>query len=285
MTITALKILAMVTMFIDHIASFIPNTPQYFHWIGRISAPVFMYCSIIGYEKTINKTKYMLRLYVLNLIMGMINTILDIQYNFIGTILLIIIIIFIVDKFKNKDDNARRILSLFIAEQILFFIFIIFLTYLMNNLNYNIRLESVHIIKAFFVSMLLLDGGLFFAVFGLIMYFSNKNRKTFSIAYIIVTILCLIIYNTNIARRIFDIIGSVIDNNYLISAGICEILFGVDPHFMKTGLLYGNPQWMMIGALPFILMYNGEKGKGLKYLFYIFYPLHIIVLYFIGRSL
>ncbi len=31
---------------------------------------------------------------------------------------------------------------------------------------------------------------------------------------------------------------------------------------------------MMIGALPFMLRYNNEKGYGMKYFFYIFYPAH-----------
>jgi len=40
-------------------------------------------------------------------------------------------------------------------------------------------------------------------------------------------------------------------------------------------------QWMMIAALPLIMLYNGERGRySLKYLFYAFYPLHIWVLYF-----
>ncbi len=45
-------------------------------------------------------------------------------------------------------------------------------------------------------------------------------------------------------------------------------------------------QWMMIAALPFIILYNGERGRySLKYLFYAFYPLHIWILYFIGAPL
>ncbi|MBK7179996.1 MAG: TraX family protein [Candidatus Promineifilaceae bacterium] len=44
-------------------------------------------------------------------------------------------------------------------------------------------------------------------------------------------------------------------------------------------------QWMMIAALPFIIMYNGERGRySLKYFFYAFYPLHIWILYFIGYA-
>ena len=48
------------------------------------------------------------------------------------------------------------------------------------------------------------------------------------------------------------------------------------------GLFYDNFQWLMIGALPFLALYNGQRGKGMKYLFYVFYPLHIYGLYILS---
>ena len=45
-------------------------------------------------------------------------------------------------------------------------------------------------------------------------------------------------------------------------------------------------QWMMIAALPFMILYNGKRGQySLKYLFYAFYPLHIWILYFVRYSI
>ena len=33
-------------------------------------------------------------------------------------------------------------------------------------------------------------------------------------------------------------------------------------------------------AVPFLLLYNGTRGKyNLKYLFYVFYPVHILIIY------
>lgn len=38
-------------------------------------------------------------------------------------------------------------------------------------------------------------------------------------------------------------------------------------------------------ALVLIEMYNGEKGKGSKYLFYIFYPAHLLALTIISSAM
>lgn len=45
------------------------------------------------------------------------------------------------------------------------------------------------------------------------------------------------------------------------------------------GWTLGWVQWMALLALPLLLCYNGKRGKWkLKYLFYIYYPAHLLVL-------
>jgi hypothetical protein len=72
---------------------------------------------------------------------------------------------------------------------------------------------------------------------------------------------------------------------YFAYAGLCVLFF----LWGLTNLEYFwefEFQWMMIAALPFIILYNGERGRySLKYLFYTFYPLHIWILYFIRYAI
>jgi len=44
-------------------------------------------------------------------------------------------------------------------------------------------------------------------------------------------------------------------------------------------LMFKYIEWMEIFAAPLMLCYNGQRGNGSKYLFYVFYPTHIYLLY------
>ena len=50
-------------------------------------------------------------------------------------------------------------------------------------------------------------------------------------------------------------------------------------------VLWSRASWEICCFLAFVLLlgYNGKKGRGLKWLFYVFYPGHMLLLYFIGR--
>ena len=51
-------------------------------------------------------------------------------------------------------------------------------------------------------------------------------------------------------------------------------------------VISGGIQWFSFGALILLYTYNGERGKrNLKYLFYIYYPLHLGAIYFVWRYL
>ncbi|MBI5954106.1 MAG: hypothetical protein HY865_20810 [Chloroflexi bacterium] len=67
---------------------------------------------------------------------------------------------------------------------------------------------------------------------------------------------------------------------YFAYVGLCFLFFV--KAVLRMDFFDHEYEWMKIAALPFIMLYNGERGPyGLKYLFYAFYPLHIWILYFI----
>ncbi len=48
------------------------------------------------------------------------------------------------------------------------------------------------------------------------------------------------------------------------------------------GIVMGGVQWYSLFAIPLLALYNEKRGKlNLKYLFYIYYPLHLGIIYLI----
>lgn len=49
------------------------------------------------------------------------------------------------------------------------------------------------------------------------------------------------------------------------------------------GLRFGGVMYFNLLAIPLLTLYNGERGKHkMKYLFYIYYPLHLVIIYAIS---
>lgn len=71
----------------------------------------------------------------------------------------------------------------------------------------------------------------------------------------------------------------------LLSLSDVPTLLMVGEFFTDTGLLGFNNQWMMVFALPLFFLYSGERvvnNAFTKYMFYIFYPVHLWIIYTIG---
>ncbi len=248
---TQLKILALILMLVDHIAEFIPFTPIWFHYIGRLSAPVFMFCMIWGVYYTHNRKLYLTRMYMFGVIMALMNIICNNLYknpytyisnNIFVTLLLIGILCSIFDIRKQNRKKGNIYLIMFIIFQIIS-------TLICALLSMFINLKDVIMFfSALIPNILLCEGSFIFVIFGVILYYTKENKIKFSLIY------------------------TLFSSIFLLSA----ILSG-------KGLFNDQCQWMMIGALPLLLFYNNKKGIGLKYLFYIFYPVHIFLLFWIGN--
>jgi len=74
MSSTALKLVALLLMLLDHIALFIPNMPEWLRYLGRGAAPIFMFCLVEGFIHTSDRIKYLKRLYIGSAIMAIMST-------------------------------------------------------------------------------------------------------------------------------------------------------------------------------------------------------------------
>ena len=62
-------------MVLDHIHYFFEFTgkiPIVFSWVGRLAAPLFLFCFVEGFIHTHDRKKYFLRIYLISVVMGAI---------------------------------------------------------------------------------------------------------------------------------------------------------------------------------------------------------------------
>ena len=237
---STLKIMAVISMVIDHIAAvlilmgiyykFIPNaenTAMYsspnlktiytlMRAIGRISFPIFCFLLVEGYVHTSNKKKYALRLFIFALIS-------EIPFNL---------------AFGNKIFiPASRLNNVF------------FTLFLGICVMYSIEFIKSKKINKVGTAIAIIAT---IVVFGVIAKFIKCDFNYHGI-------LCIALFYIFRENRILQILS-----------GIVVFLYEVPASF---GIVY-------LSLLP-IYFYNGKRGLKSKYFFYIFYPAHLLILYFI----
>lgn len=252
MTTTTLKIIALVAMLMDHIGIFIPNTPEYLRWVGRIAAPIFIYFVAIGFLHTSDKKKYLLRLYIASVVMALVNLVLKAvpgtdyteNYNFFAPLFLIGLFLYAIEEKKFTYILLWQLIS---AVPIIFFTEFVVIYEQMDKYFFGAVLGN----------SLFVEGGILFILLGVGFYFFQTKRQL-TLYYILFSALIFVI--TLKRGHMFALHNRIFFN-------------------------FVDFQWLMLLALPLLLLYNGKKGFGFKYFFYYFYPIHIIILHFIGKNL
>ena len=136
--------------------------------------------------------------------------------------------------------------------------------------------------------------------------FSMSVLLIFSIDYVLqkkkfLSILLLCAVLAGVCYVCLFLPGRLPGTDFYIDYGICGVILPVVIYIAKTkkqkllaavGVLIllvlsnGPIQWFALLALPLLAMYNGRRGKiKMKYLFYIYYPLHLAAIYGISLLL
>ena len=229
---TALRLLAILFMVLDHLWATVVPGNLWLTCLGRLAFPIFAFQLCEGYRHTSDYRRYRRRLLVFALLSEIPfnlfyagSVIFPFHQNVLFTLLLGLLAI-------RQADMLRR--------------------------EEGIKKKSLRCLAL----LLILAGGVvLFPDYGLMG---------------VMTVLCFFVFRDH---RLFQLAAMAVLNIFTFKGQTIPIsLFGLACDFPMQGFA--------LLALPLIWLYNGEKGrggKGLRLFWYIFYPLHMLALYFIQR--
>ena len=213
---TALKLIAVTAMILDHVGdNFFPDQ-IWMRIIGRMALPIFAFCIAEGFSHTKDRRRYLCR-------MGLFALLSEIPFDLVtsGKVL----------EFSHQNIMMTffwAILGLMIYEQV-------------RNRRYG-QILGAAVLLLFPVSSLFLGLDYQILAVGLIiLYYLLRNKAPLI---------------NNLAAMAYHVL--------LRNVGI--YWFGV------------------LGFVP-VLLYNGKRGRGLKWFFYLFYPLHLLAIYILKELL
>lgn len=215
-----LKLIALITMTIDHVGMMLLPRLRILRAIGRIAFPIFAYMIAEGCRHTRNRRKYLLSMVSLAAVCQIVYFFaMDSLYmSVLVTFSLSIGLIYLAEYANNGGRFGMA--ELFAAICGLFF-----LCYLAHDVLFPKT-----------------DFGIEYGLWGVLLpvfaYFGEKKQKTLP----------------------------------YFTGGLSLL-----------NLTWGGIQWFSMAAIPFIALYNGKRGRRkMKYLFYIYYPAHLVVIYLLS---
>lgn len=226
MTVFVLKMIAVMTMIIDHIKYAVPFTRNFItQYFGRISFPIFAFLIAEGMVHTKSRKKYACRMFIFALIsqipfmlfrQNLVEDAFMLNIMFTFFIAIIGIMIF---EFFSKLENIPKVLNFIMT-------FLVAGAFLYLGLITPVDYSWYGIATVW------------------VFYILRDKKILRTVDYILLVALYYI-------SRYFP---------YLMNIDLISLAFAILPVFI-------------------ILFYNGKEGKKLKYFFYVFYPLHLLVFY------
>jgi hypothetical protein len=247
---TGVKIAGIVLMTMDHLHQMFiaQGAPGWLSWFGRPVATMFIFLCAEGFFYTRDKKRYMLQFLGGFLFMAAMNRILSaaMPMEHIALINNIFGTLFMAAWYMWMVDRVRGGFKEKNPVKILSAIGGMILP-LVISFAMVLALQSENRIAAmiflFIPNPLSVEGGFALVFMGVAFYLLRKYR--------------------------------------LAQAALVLVISALSWYSSKDSAS-GNFQWLMAFAVIPIFLYNGKRGRGGKYFFYVFYPAHIYLLYCIA---
>ena len=267
---TGLKGIALALMILDHIHYFFGFTgwiPEWFSMLGRLSAPLFLFCVVEGFTHTRNRKKYFLKVYALSAAMSGVLILMSFfgllvrpdgfyPMNGMMTSFAILMIVW-----QGIDWLGERRYFRGLAAIVLPLAWPLLLNLALAPfpaLRLPLTVAGVVLVPTWNFS---LDACLPVLIEGILLYLFRKNRLRQAIAF-----------------TIFDFL-------FFFVLVYVSLMRSQLPDFHWTQMFTTYYEWYGAFAGLIMLCYNGQRGSGHKAFFYAFYPAHIYLLYFLSWGL
>lgn len=246
----ALKIIALITMTLDHVGLLLLHNYQPFRIVGRIAFPLFAYMIAEGCRYTKNKRNYFLRIFGLGLLCQLAyyiterSTYQGILMTFSVSILISYAVLWAQGNRQNKQGNKKDKVNVSSGN---------------GALPEYVILSRQGIMSWCIVVVLI---ALAAVITGQLPILPARWQIQFDYGFFGILLPVLIAAGKNKWQKL------------ILSA------VGISLTALSFSGSFGKIQWASLAAVPIIALYNGRKGKwNMKYLFYIYYPLHMAVIY------
>ena len=265
---TALKTIALVLMVLDHIHYFFEFTglvPAWFSMLARLSAPLFLFCTVEGFAHTHDRKRYFLRIWAIATAMGTVEFFMmyagvlrrgdgfyplnAIMQNFV-----ILCIIWQGIDWLRQRRFVRGALAA--AAPILWPFCIVALLTLFPKIQ-DAPIGSAVLAWVITAPLPLwtsiTDGGWSYLLGGIVLYALYSHRRLRLVVWAAVT--------------------------FCFEFGTVYLQLHGTPDFALSQMFTTYYEWFGVFAVVPMALYNGQRGSGHKLLFYWFYPAHIYLLY------
>ena len=298
MSRTALRMIAIAFVILDCIGTFIPGASIGFRWAGRLAAPLFLLCMAWSMDRVRDRKMYLLCLYLCSVGMAVLNLVFSFPSLFPGAYTAVSTDLFstlfasgsliLLYKYGREHPEKRGLIwGIYGAWQLGG----AFVWCILSEI-YGLSTTILQLIFTICGNLFLAEGSSLLVAMGFLFYITKEKKRVLRFIYCMICFVFFINASTGIFGRMLSYLGSDV---VLV---VAELLTGlsmygtwVTANFSLDHLLYHDYQWMMIAALPLLLLCRekAEQRAGRKiekaYLSGALYPVSVYVLWFMGNYL